>query len=213
MCRRVVSYDEGEAYAKDNGLTFFETSCRTPENVTEVNIWEISKGDGQVLLKKERENLFHWEFFWVCWEERPLLENLSFFISFDFLFFNQDWFDSKAFGKMTESINEKLESGIFGKNEVILWCFHENDELIFLYRSQEDQLRSDLRLLLALETALAKSRRRRRAQFFPQDGTSLKKYKGNQDKCLCSEKRRSFSLIVKAWDSLYKISFFVNIES
>jgi len=43
MCRRVVSYDEGEAYAKDNGLTFFETSCKTPENVTEVNIGRFQR--------------------------------------------------------------------------------------------------------------------------------------------------------------------------
>ncbi len=38
----------------------------------------------------------------------------------------------KAFGKMAESINEKLESGVSGENEVRIWRFYEEGELIFL---------------------------------------------------------------------------------
>ena len=34
--RRVVSYEEGEGFAKENGLVFFEVSTKTPYNVTEV---------------------------------------------------------------------------------------------------------------------------------------------------------------------------------
>jgi len=34
--RRVVSFDEGERFAKENGLTFFEASNNTAHNVKEV---------------------------------------------------------------------------------------------------------------------------------------------------------------------------------
>ena len=46
MSRRRVSYDEGEKFAKENGLTFFETSCKTPENVREVSVGGVSKRNG-----------------------------------------------------------------------------------------------------------------------------------------------------------------------
>ena len=35
-CRRQVSYDEGESFAKENGLMFFETSAKTAFNVEDV---------------------------------------------------------------------------------------------------------------------------------------------------------------------------------
>ena len=33
--RRQVSYDEGQWFAKENGLIFMETSAKTKDNVTE----------------------------------------------------------------------------------------------------------------------------------------------------------------------------------
>lgn len=35
--KRAVSYEEGEAFAKDHGLFFMETSAKTSANVEEVN--------------------------------------------------------------------------------------------------------------------------------------------------------------------------------
>lgn len=43
--RRVVSYEEGENFAKEYGMRFFETSCKMDENVTEVRFlkrnWDL----------------------------------------------------------------------------------------------------------------------------------------------------------------------------
>jgi hypothetical protein len=36
--KRAVSYEEGEAFAKANGLFFMETSAKTSANVEEVSI-------------------------------------------------------------------------------------------------------------------------------------------------------------------------------
>jgi Ras-related protein Rab-2A len=38
-----VTYDEGEKFAKENGLMFLETSARTAYNVEEVNICLICR--------------------------------------------------------------------------------------------------------------------------------------------------------------------------
>ena len=35
ICRRQVTYEEGEAFAKENGLMFLETSAKTAFNVVE----------------------------------------------------------------------------------------------------------------------------------------------------------------------------------
>jgi hypothetical protein len=36
VCRREVEFSEGEAFAKENGLLFLETSAKTGDNVEEV---------------------------------------------------------------------------------------------------------------------------------------------------------------------------------
>lgn len=36
--RRAVSYEEGEKFAKENGLIFMEASAKTAQNVEEVNL-------------------------------------------------------------------------------------------------------------------------------------------------------------------------------
>ena len=40
--RRAVSYEEGEQFAKENGLVFMEASAKTAQNVEEVMVCHLS---------------------------------------------------------------------------------------------------------------------------------------------------------------------------
>lgn len=51
--RRVVSTEEGQRFAEEHGLRFFETSCLTPYNVTEVKFLKRNW-----LFQREREGNF-----------------------------------------------------------------------------------------------------------------------------------------------------------
>ena len=51
--KRQVSYSEGEAFAKENGLVFLETSAKTADNVQEAFV-----GTASEIYRKIKEGIF-----------------------------------------------------------------------------------------------------------------------------------------------------------
>ena len=51
--KRQVSYQEGEAFAKENGLVFLETSAKTAENVQEAFV-----GTASEIYRKIKDGVF-----------------------------------------------------------------------------------------------------------------------------------------------------------
>ena len=52
ITRRVVSFEEGKSFARQNDLLFCETSAKEAQNINEVQFFKIKK----VLLKYSRYN-------------------------------------------------------------------------------------------------------------------------------------------------------------
>jgi GTPase SAR1 family protein len=58
--RRAVSYEEGEQFAKENGLVFMEASAKTAQNVEEVMVHSYCILCGYTLFISKKKHPFLW---------------------------------------------------------------------------------------------------------------------------------------------------------
>ena len=57
--RRQVTVEEGESFAKENGLIFLETSAKTAANVEEVNLSSVLSLTLEYMLEMLRQAFIH----------------------------------------------------------------------------------------------------------------------------------------------------------